>query len=112
MEHRGVVEAASGDLQPDRQPVRGPPGRYRRRGLAGQVERECERQPVERLHGAPADLGRPLDAMFEGRHGEGRGEQQVVVAEEPVGLEYSIVVVMCFFPWQRGPVMRRPGTRA
>ena len=30
---------------------------------------------------------------------------------DPVGLEYSIVAVTCFFSWQRGPVMQRSGTR-
>src|SRR5215467_10038611 len=32
-------------------------------------------------------------------------------ASRPVGLEYSIVAVTWFFSKQRGPVMRRSGTR-
>jgi hypothetical protein len=35
-----------------------------------------------------------------------------VARPKPVGLEYTIGAVTCVFPWRRGPVMRRSGTRA
>jgi hypothetical protein len=43
---------------------------------------------------------------------DGAGELAGAVPDqEPVGLEYSTVAVTCFLSRQRGPVVRRSGTR-
>jgi hypothetical protein len=92
------------------------------RKAAGQAHARILARDTQRrglLQGSVRPVG-VIEVLVLAQHGhqvplvpdQGPVEQLAAAAADPVGLEYAIVALTCFFSQQGGAVRRRSGTRA